>query len=125
MTARDEVIRAHKALLNGSGALAYFSERGLAEEVVKGSYIGFDKGVLTYPCIAREGRLLAIHCKSKTRDAKGKRRQWWKSYSDNLPPKGHGREPGDPAKIIPFGLEQLRGVEAGTQVVICCGEEDA
>ena len=84
-----------------------------------------DKGVLTSPSIAKEGRLLAIHCKSKTRDAKGKRRHWWKSYSDNLPPKGHGKEPEDSAKVIPFGLEQLRGVEAGTQVVLCCGEEDA
>lgn len=72
----------------------------------------------------RSGSLLGLHYKSKARDAKGKRRQWWGAYADDLPPKGHGKKPDDPAKIVPFGMETLGDLDAGSLLVLCCGEED-
>ena len=59
--------------------------------------------------------------KMEKRDDKGKRRQWWKNYAPDLPSKANG----EPAKVIPFGLENLGDPEPGSLVVLCCGEEDA
>ncbi len=134
--AREEVVRARKALMNG-GKAAYFEERGLARETIASAYMGYQPEVyfhgngggykgpaFTYPCVAG-GRLLGIHYKSVERDDKGKRRQKWGRYADDLPQKGHGKKPSAPAKIIPFGLETLKDLEPGSLVVLCCGEEDA
>jgi hypothetical protein len=125
VNAREQALGAHRALLNGSGKLEYFKSRGITEETVKRAYIGYEAGAFTYPCVAKGGGLLGIHYKSEKRDEKGKRRQWWGSYADDLPPKGHGRKPDDPAKVILFGLETLGNLEPGSLVVLCCGEEDA
>ncbi len=127
MNAREKVLKSHKALLNGSGKLLYFTDRRIDAQTVKDAWIGYDLGreAFTYPCIAKEGGLLATHLKSERRDAKGKRGQWWEGYADTLPPKGHGKKPEAPAKVIPFGLETLKNLEAGSLVVLCCGEEDA
>src|SRR5215208_4735841 len=125
MDARKLALEAHRALLNGGGKLDYFEQRGIPREVVQQAYIGFEAGAFTYPCIAKSGGLLGIHFKSEDRDDKSKRRQWWKGYASNLPFKGHGIEPDGPAKVIPFGMETLKNVEPGSQVVLCCGEEDA
>jgi integrase len=81
--------------LNGSGKLEYFERRGISRQVVQSAYIGFQNGAFTYPCIGKSGGLLAIHCKSEERDGKGKRRQWWKGYADDLPPKGRGKNRDD------------------------------
>jgi hypothetical protein len=125
MNARKLALEAHRALLNGSGRLDYFEQRSITREIVQRAYIGFEAGAFTYPCIGKSGGLLAIHCKSEARDGNGKRRQWWKGYASDLPAKGHGRRPNDPAKVIPFGMETLKSVEPGSLVVLCCGEEDA
>jgi len=125
MSLREKVLRAHKALLNGSDGLSYFLKRGLSEEVIRSAYVGCEDEAFSYPCIAQEGGLLGVHYKSKARDTKGKRRQWWGGYAEGLPPKGHGKEPDAPAKVIPFGMETLRDLESGSLVVLCCGEEDA
>jgi len=125
MDARKLALEARWALLNGGGKLDYFEQRGITREVVQQAYIGFEAGAFTYPCIAKSGGLLGIHFKSEDRDDKSKRRQWWKGYASNLPFKGHGIEPDGPAKVIPFGMETLKNVEPGSQVVLCCGEEDA
>src|SRR5215203_527752 len=125
MNTKVLTIGAHKALLNGSGKLGYFERRGLSRQTIRGAHVGFRMGAFTYPCIGRNGGFLAIHCKSEGRDGNGKRRQWWMGYADDLPPKGHGKDPSKPAKVIPFGLEQLKDVEAGSLVILCCGEEDA
>lgn len=125
MNTRDLVIGAHKALLNGSGRLGYFERRGISRQVIENAYIGFQGRAFTYPCIGKNGGLLAVHCKSEDRDDKGKRRQWWKGYADDLPLKGHGKNADKPAKVIPFGLETLKDVEAEVPVILCCGEEDA
>ena len=127
MTAKETVLHNHKALLNGSGELTYFEDRGIKEETVKDAWIGYDagRGAFTYPAIAKGGGLLAIHYKSKARDAKRKRRTWWGGYADDLPPKGCGKKPDDPAKVIPFGMETLEGVEPRSRVLLLCGEEDA
>src|SRR5215203_1265581 len=121
------MLKACKALLNGSGELSYFEHRGINAETVRGAWVGYDvaKQAFAYPCIAKEGGLLGIHYKTKARDAKGKRRQWWAGYSEDLPPKGHGKKPEDPAKIIPFGMETLEILKPGSRVVLFCGEEDA
>ena len=126
MRDREKVIRANRALLNG-GKLSYFEKRGIASETVRAAWVGYDEasGAFTYPCIARVGGLLAIHYKSEGRDEKGKRRQWWGGYAEDLPAKGHGKKPDDPAKVIPFGLETLGNLEPCSLVVLCCGEEDA
>jgi hypothetical protein len=123
--AREKVIQAHRALLNG-GRLSYFEERGISAEIVRAAWVGYDAAsrAFTYPSIARSGGLLGIHYKSKTRDEKGKRKQWWGGYAEDLPAKGHGKKPDDPAKVIPFGLETLRDLKPGSLVVLCCGEED-
>jgi len=121
---REKVVRTHQALLNGSGELSYFAERRIAEQIVKRAYLGYENGAFLYPCRAKSGRSLALHYKSKARDQKGKRLQWWGGYANDLPPKGHGKKPDDPAKIIPFGMETLEGLEPGSLVVLCCGEED-
>ena len=134
--AREEVVRARKALLNG-GRISYFEERGLARETIASAYVGYQPEVyfhgnrggyegpaFTYPCVAGD-RLLGIHYKSVERDAKGKRRQKWGRYADDLPQKGHGKKADAPAKIIPFGLETLKDLGPGSLVVLCCGEEDA
>jgi hypothetical protein len=110
LNSREKVIKAHRALLNGSGKLSYFTQRGISEEVIRGAYLGYEPGSFLYPCRDRSGRVLGLHYKSKDRDAIGKRRQWWKGYAGDLPPKGHGKEPTDPAKIIPFGMETLQRV---------------
>jgi hypothetical protein len=75
--------------------------------------VGYDaaSGAFTYPCIARGGGLLGIHYKGEGRDEKGKRRQWWGGYAEDLPAKGHGKKPHDPAKVIPFGLETVGDLE--------------
>ena len=125
MDARTLVLGAHKALLNGSGKLEYFKRRGISEQLIQAAYVGFRNGAFTYPCIGREGGLLAVHCKSASRNGNGKRRQWWTGYADDLPPKGRGRDPSKPAKVIPFGLETLKNVGTGSPVIFCCGEEDA
>jgi hypothetical protein len=121
---REKVIKAHQGLLNGSGELTYFSERRIMKQAVRGAYLGYENGAFLYPCRARSGGLLGLHYKSKARDVKGKRRQWWGVYADDLPPKGHGKKPDDPAKIVPFGMETLGDLEAGSLVILCCGEED-
>ena len=125
MRAREKVIRAHKTLLNG-GKLSYFEERGISAETIRAAWVGYDAAsrAFTYPCIAR-GSLLGIHYKSEERDQNGKRRQWWGGYAEELPPKGRGKAPGDPAKVIPLGLETLTEREPGSLVILCCGEEDA
>ncbi len=125
MSARQTALRAHEALLNGSGKLAYFERRGVTKEVVQSAFVGFETGAFTYPCIGKGGGLLGIHYKSEGRDANGKRRQWWKGYADDLPPKGRGKRPDDLAKVIPFGMELLRALEPGSLAILCCGEEDA
>jgi hypothetical protein len=125
VTAREKAIQAHRALLNG-GKLSYFEERGISAETVRAAWVGYDgaSSAFTYPCIVRAGGLLGIHFKSEGRDEKGKRRQWWGAYAEDLPARGHGKKPDDPAKIIPFGLETLGNLKPGSLVVLCCGEED-
>src|SRR5215211_2153069 len=108
LTPRDQAIRACKALLNGSGKLSYFERRGISAETVKLARVGYETGTFTYPCVRKSGGLLAIHCKSEGRDENGKRRQWWKGYAADLPPRGYGTKPDAPAKVVPFGLETLR-----------------
>jgi hypothetical protein len=126
VSAREKAIRAHRSLLSGS-KLSYFEERGISAETVRAAWVGYDaaSGAFTYPCIARGSDLLGIHYKSERRDEKGKRRQWWGAYAEDLPAKGHGKKPYDPAKVIPFGLDTLGDLEPGSPVVLCCGEEDA
>ena len=138
MSAREVVLRARKRLLNGGDGLSYFEDRGLTRDTIARAFIGCEPEVyfpgnngrgykgpaLLYPCIVG-GRLLAIHYKSQERDEKGKRRQKWGCYADDLPRRGHGKRPDAPAKIAPFGLETLEGLEPGSLVVLCCGEEDA
>jgi hypothetical protein len=125
--AREKAIRAHRTLLNGGDKLSYFEERGISLETVRAAWVGYDaaSGAIAYPCIARGGGLLGIHYKSEGRNEKGKRQQWWGAYAEDLPQKGCGRKPDDPAKVIPFGLETLGNLEPGSLVVLCCGEEDA
>jgi hypothetical protein len=96
-------------------------------ETLRAAGVGYDAagGAFTYPSIAKGGGLLGIHYKSETRDEKGKRRQWWGAYADDLPRKGHGKKPDDPAKVIPFGLESLDVSKRGSLVLLRCGEEDA
>ena len=125
MSARKEVLEAHRALLGSSDGLSYFRNRSIREETLRQSYIGYEAGAFTYPCIAKGGGLLGVHCKSLKRDNNGKRQQWWKGYADDLPTKGHGKNPDAPAKIIPFGLDTLIDLEPGSLVVLTCGEEDA
>ncbi len=126
MTAREKAIQAHRALLDDGDKLSYFEERGIYAQTLRAAWVGYDaaSGAFTYPCIARGGGLLGIHYKSEGRDEKGKRRQWWGGYAEDLPKKGHGKRPGDPAKVIPFGLETLRDLKPNSLVVLCCGEED-
>jgi hypothetical protein len=123
--AREEAIRAHRTILN-CGKLSYFEVRGISAETVRAAWVGYDGAsrAFTYPCIARAGGLLGIHYKSLGRDEKGKRQQWWGAYAEDLPRKGHGKNPDDPAKVIPFGLETLGDLKPGSLVVLCCGEED-
>lgn len=125
MNTRELVIGAHKALLNGSGKLGYFERRGISRQVVETAYVGFRDGAFTYPCIAKSDGLLAVHYKSEERDDKGKSRQWWNGYAENLPLKGHGKNADKPAKVIPFGMETLKNVGVGSLVILGCGEEDA
>jgi hypothetical protein len=117
MTAREEMLKARRALLDGSGKLAYFEQRGITRKTVERAYLGYTAGAFTYPSIAKGGDLLGIHYKSEGRDEKGKRQQWWGGYADDLPPKGHGKRPHDPAKVIPFGLDTLKDLEAGSLVI--------
>jgi hypothetical protein len=126
VSAREEAIRAHRALLKSSDKLSYFEERGISAETLRAAWVGYDGAsrAFTYPCIAKVGGLLGIHYKSLGRDEKGKRQQWWGGYAEKLPRKGHGKNPDDPAKVIPFGLETLRDLNPGSLVVLCCGEED-
>jgi hypothetical protein len=138
LSPREEVLRARKALLNGSGSLSYFRKRGISDETVKQAYVGFVAEVyfprkqgrgytgpaFPYPCVSG-GRLLGIHYKSVNRDEDGKRHQKWGSYADDLPRKGHGKRSDDPAKIIPFGLEILKNLQPESLVILCCGEEDS
>jgi hypothetical protein len=125
VSARENAIQAHRALLNGE-KLSYFKERGISAETLRAAWVGYDaaSGAFLYPCIARGGGLLGIHYKSERRDEKRKRRQWWGAYAEDLPAKGHGNKPDDPAKVIPFGLETLGNLEPGSLVILCCGEED-
>jgi hypothetical protein len=125
VSTRDEVLRARRALFNGSGKLEYFRRRGLADQTVKGAWIGHARGEYLYPCIGRDGGLLAVHYKSESRNGKGKRSQRWSGYAEDLPPKGHGKRPSDPTKVIPFGLDTLKPLEPGSLVILNCGEEDA
>jgi hypothetical protein len=125
VSARDEVLRARETLLNGSGKLEYFRRRGIPDEIVEDAYIGYSRGEFLYPCIGREGGLLGVHYKSEARDGKGKRSQRWGGYADDLPPKGHGKRPHDPAKIAPYGMETLKDRDPGSLVILTCGEEDA
>jgi hypothetical protein len=125
VSAREKALDSHRALLNGGGRGSYFEDRRIRAETFKDAWIGYDRNAFTYPCIAKEGGLLGIHYKGMDRDANGKRQQWWGEYADDLPRKGCGKEPGDPAKVIPFGMESLKDLETGSLVVLCCGEEDA
>jgi excisionase family DNA binding protein len=88
---QEKVVRTHQALLNGSGEIAYFTERRIAEQTVKCAYLGYENGAFLYPCRAKSGSLLALHYKSKARGQKGKRLQWWGGYANDLPSKGHGK----------------------------------
>jgi hypothetical protein len=138
MSGREEVVLARKALLNGGGGLSYFEDRGLTRDTVARAFVGYEPEVyflgkngqgykgpgFLYPCIGG-GRLLGIHYKSQERDDNGKRRQKWGGYADDLPRKGHGKEPDRPAKIIPFGMETLEDLGPDSRVVLCGGEEDA
>jgi hypothetical protein len=124
MDARETVLAAQQTLLNGS-KLSYLERRELSEATIKGAWIGYAGGEFLFPCVGRTGGLLAVHYKGETRNGKGKRAQRWGCYADDLPRKGHGKHPDDPAKIVPFGLETLAGLEPGSLVVLCCGEEDA
>jgi hypothetical protein len=92
VSAREKVIRGYRAFLNG-GKLPYFEERGICAQTIRSAWIGYDatSGAFTYPCIARGGGLLGIHYKSEVSDEKGRRRQWWGAYADDLPPKKHGK----------------------------------
>ncbi len=77
MNSREKVIKAHRALLNGSGELSYFVQRGISEEIVRDACLGYEPGSFLYPCRDKSsGRVLGLHYKSKDRDSKGKRRQW-------------------------------------------------
>lgn len=105
--------------------LAYFEGRGLKAETVQRAGVAYAAGAFAFPCRDVDGRVLAVHHKSEARDAKGKRRQWWGGYADDLPAKGHGKAPHAPAKVVPFGLETFRGRAPGSLVVLTCGEEDA
>ncbi len=127
MSAKGAALRSRKMLLNGSAKLSYFEDRGIGSEVVRGAFVGYDahRGAFTYPCVGKSGGLLGIHYKSELRDSGGKRRQWWGEHSADLPRKGHGKKPDDPAKVIPFGLETLLELGSGSRAVLCCGEEDA
>jgi hypothetical protein len=122
-TVREEAIEACRALFNGSSKHSYFERRGIVAETLKRAGVGYETGTFTYPCVRKSGGFLAIPCKSEGRDESGKRRQWWKGYADDLPPKGHGKRPDEPAKVIPFGLETLGNLEPGSPVVLCCGED--
>jgi hypothetical protein len=139
VSARQKVLKARGALLNGSGKLAYFEERGLEQETVRAAYVGYETEVyfpgkngrdhkgpaFTYPCIGKSGGLLGVHYKSELRNDEGKRWQRWDGFANDLPPKRHGKKPQDPAKVIPFGMETLDGLEPGSEVILFCGEEDA
>jgi len=125
MNPLERVLKAQDALLNNSGRLEYFQSRGLVETVIRDARIGLDRGAFTYPCFSNDGNLLGIHYKSSDRAENKKRKQWWDEYADDLPRKGHGKKPHDPAKIIPFGMETLKGHNPGSTVILCCGEEDA
>jgi hypothetical protein len=61
VNARQQALKAHRTLLNGSGKLEYFASRGITEETVKRAYIGYEAGAFTYPCVAKGGGLLGIH----------------------------------------------------------------
>jgi hypothetical protein len=138
VSTRDEVLRARKALLNGGGKLSYFEDRRLTRDTIAQAFVGYEANVsfpgnkgrgykgpaFIYPCVSG-GKLLGIHYKSEKRNREGKRYQRWGGYADDLPRKGHGKRPNDPAKIIPLGLETLEDLEARSLVVLCCGEEDA
>jgi hypothetical protein len=138
MSARKVVLRARKRLLNDGDGLSYFKDRGLTRDTISGAFVGYEPEVyfsgnngqgykgpaLLYPCIGGS-RVMAVHYKSLERGERGKRYQKWGGYADDLPPRGHGKRPGAPAKIVPFGLETLKGLEPGSLVVLCCGEEDA
>jgi hypothetical protein len=107
------------------GWRAYFEGRGLKADTVRRTGVAYAAGAFAYPCRDVDGRTLAIHYKSEVRDAMGKRRQWWGGYADNLPARGYGTKPEDPAKVVPFGLETLRDLAPGSLVILCCGQEDA
>jgi hypothetical protein len=138
MNVRTQVLKAREALLNSSNKLSYFEDRRLTRTTIAQAFVGYEPEVyfpenngqsfkgpaLVYPCVGG-GRVLGVHYKSEEHNKKGKRRQKWSGYADDLPRKGHGKRPEDPAKIIPFGLETLEGLEPGSLVVLCCGEEDA
>jgi len=136
VSAHERVSAECRNLLNGSGRISYFGRRGITEETLEAAQIGFrtkmrfsdghEGPTFTFPCFDRGGRLLGVHYKSEVPDGKGKRRQRWDDYSDDLlPPKGHGKNPEAPAKVIPFGLDSLDGLEPGDLVIVGCGEEDA
>lgn len=86
-SAREEVVRARKTLLNDGKELSTFKERGLNPDTIEAAFVGYEPEVyfkgndgrgykgpaFTYPCVGG-GRLLAIHYKSVERDDKGKRR---------------------------------------------------
>jgi hypothetical protein len=137
VSAREVVVRGRKRLLNGGDELTYFEDRGLTRDTIARAFIGCEPEVyfpgkngrgykgpaLLYPCVVG-GKLLGIHYKSEERNGGGKRYQKWGGYAEDLPRKGHGKRPDDPAKIIPMGLETLEDLEAGSLIVLCCGEED-
>jgi hypothetical protein len=134
LSARELVLRAHKALLDGDEKLSYFRKRRLSEATIKSARVGYrDRewfkehrgAAFIYPCFDKNEGLLAVHYKSEARGDDGKRHQKWGLYSENLPPKGHGKKPDAPAKVIPFGMETLRSLKPRSLVVMCCGEEDA
>ena len=73
---REKVVKAHRALLNGTGGLSYFEGRGIGVQTVRGAFVGYESGAFLYPCRARAGHLLGLHYKSKSRNKEGKRNQW-------------------------------------------------
>ena len=114
MEAHERVLAACHALVNGSGELKYFEQRGITEKTVREARIGYEAGAFTYPCFTKDGGLLGVHRKSKTRNVEGKRKQWWTHHAEDLSPKGHGKKPEDPAKVVPFGLETLKDLGPGS-----------
>ena len=60
MNLRGKVVKARRALLNGSGELSYLEARGIAKKAVGEAFVGYEFGVFLYPCRAKSTALLAL-----------------------------------------------------------------